>query len=173
MDEIKRTVAELVTRYMLEPTLRDVYVEGPFDASFLAWLLGELGAPRAAVYTISTVEIPASILAKYGLTSGQKQRILGLARELVYALGDFSAVSCVVDADLDRVFGTLPTEPIVLVTDYTSLEVYLFQRPLLEQWSAVSARLPCGIFAALTEKLVALLRELFLIRCASRSPSGT
>lgn len=169
MDETRRTIAELVARYQLEPSLRDVYVEGPFDASLLTWFLNAGGANNAAVYTISTVEISSLVLAKHSLTSGEKQRVVAFAREIMTALGDCPEVTCVIDADLDRVFKTIPTEAIVLVTDYPSLETYLFQQALLEQLLAVGARLPRVNVANTMNALAAALRELFLARCASFS----
>ena len=167
MDETRRTLAELIARYQLEPLLRDVYVEGPFDASFLTWLLTTLGATNAVVYSISTVEVLSSVLAKHSLTSGEKQRVIAFAREIIEGLEDCSSVTCVVDADLDRVFGTLPTEPIILITDYTSLEAYLFQQQLLEQWLSVTARLGRVNTAEVMGILSRSLRELFFARCAN------
>ena len=38
-NEIRRTLDELVARYVLEPDLRDIYVEGKTDKLFLEWFL--------------------------------------------------------------------------------------------------------------------------------------
>ena len=52
MSQERRTIAELVARYELEPTLRDVYVEGRFDSAVLTWLFRERGCVDAVVYEI-------------------------------------------------------------------------------------------------------------------------
>ena len=104
MEELRREIGELVQRYTLEPTLKDVFVEGVLDASVLHWYLRESGKSEVIVYEISTVNVPSAILAKHGLTSGEKQRVLALAKELLIYLVN-CPVLCVVDADLDRVLG--------------------------------------------------------------------
>lgn len=35
----RRTIPELVARYILEPSLRDVYVEGSDDRALIKWFL--------------------------------------------------------------------------------------------------------------------------------------
>ena len=34
-----RTIAELIARYEVEPTLRDVCLKGDFDATLVSWFL--------------------------------------------------------------------------------------------------------------------------------------
>jgi hypothetical protein len=169
MEETRRTVAELVTRYELEPSLREVYVEGSFDASFLSWFLHLGNATDVTVYAIGTVEIPPAILEKYGFTSGEKQRVIALAKEIIAALGNIKQATFVVDSDLDIFFNVVIAETIVLVTDYPSLEVYLFQRELLQQWLTVTARLSSGTASQIIDSLSPPLTELFLARCAGSS----
>lgn len=169
MDETRRTIAELVTRYQLEPSLRDVYVEGPFDASFIAWFLESGGISDVAVYAITTVDVPAGVLDKHGLTLGEKQRLIAFAREIVAVLDDSGQVTCIVDADLDYVFERVLAEHIVLLTDYPSIEAYLFQRELLAQWLSVTARLNRSKVSEVIDSLPTLLSRLFLARCASLS----
>jgi hypothetical protein len=53
----RRTIEELIARYELEPTLRDIYVEGYTDALFFRWFLQKSNATNAIVYEIDCVEI--------------------------------------------------------------------------------------------------------------------
>ncbi len=62
MDNERRTLEELVTRYQLEPELRDIYVEGKTDKILLEWFLEQKGVENFAVYEIDTVEIPTQKL---------------------------------------------------------------------------------------------------------------
>jgi hypothetical protein len=61
-NEIRRTLDELVARYVLEPDLRDIYVEGKTDKLFLEWFLRNRGIEDIAVYEIETVDISADKL---------------------------------------------------------------------------------------------------------------
>ena len=74
--DVRRTIEELAARYELEPTLRDVYVEGAFDATVIGWVLREARCHNAAVYGIDTVNIPVAISSRYGLAEGSKGRIV-------------------------------------------------------------------------------------------------
>jgi hypothetical protein len=67
MSNERRTLEELVTRYQLEPGLRDIYVEGKTDKILLEWFLEQRGVKSFAVYEIDTVEIPAQKLFELGL----------------------------------------------------------------------------------------------------------
>ncbi len=53
-----RTLEELVTLYRLAPELRDIYVEGSNDRSFVEWLLGAQGLRHVVVKDIDCVEVP-------------------------------------------------------------------------------------------------------------------
>jgi len=81
----RRTIDELVTRYMLEPSLRDIYVEGDFDQDIAERCIRHTGQKDRIVYHIETVDISRELLEAEGLTNGNKQRLIALARLLAKA----------------------------------------------------------------------------------------
>ena len=59
----RRTIAELVARYDLEPSLRDVFVEGPSDRTLVELALTFLGeSNRIRAYEVDTVDLPAALV---------------------------------------------------------------------------------------------------------------
>src|SRR4029078_13326996 len=102
----RRTVNDLITRYELEPGLRDIYVEGDFDRDLISECLRKKGADGVAVYAIDTVEILDSTLLSFGLTRGNKPETIALAK-ILSRLSDRVRYYCIVDRDLDHWFGDL------------------------------------------------------------------
>ena len=97
--------------------------------SFLSpWL-----SPDVRVFTIGAVEVPAELLMES--ESGEKGRILALARTVDVELGVAAPVRFVVDNDYDLLWG-LPREryPMtVLRTDVSSLEMFFFDAAILDR----------------------------------------
>jgi hypothetical protein len=98
----RRTIKDLVARYTLEPTLRDVYVEGRFDQRILRLFFREAGCDKPSINVIDFVHIPEQLLTKYQATRGEKTELLALASEIHSILGDTQGFTAVVDADFDR-----------------------------------------------------------------------
>lgn len=127
----RRTIEDIKTRYFVEPTLRDVYVEGYFDKLVLSsWC--EKNAEKPFVpYEIDSIEIPFDILEKHGLTEGNKQRVIALAKELEELECD--NYRCLVDKDLDHWLNTIECIPKLIWTDFSSLEMYFFSEQLIRR----------------------------------------
>jgi|SRR5882672_1324324 len=103
MDE-RWTLEELLSRYELEPSIRDIYVEGPFDQFFLQWFLQQSGLANIVAYPIDSVHLPGAVLDRLGLEHGNRGRVIALAHELeATSPRDLrTQVACVVDADFDH-----------------------------------------------------------------------
>jgi hypothetical protein len=86
-DDGRRTIAELIARYEVEPTLRDVYVEGDFDAALVSWFLRHHRCDGVVVYTIDTVNVPKDQVISAGLEDGEKGRVICACQQLAAALG--------------------------------------------------------------------------------------
>ena len=54
MTTLRRTISELLARYELEPSLRDVYVEGVFDREVITRCCDSGSDGVIAVYEIDT-----------------------------------------------------------------------------------------------------------------------
>lgn len=81
-DISKWTIDELLARYELEPHLSDVFVEGTFDKEVLTQAFSST-SERFTFYEINVVNVPKDTVERYGLSSGNKQRLMALAQELV------------------------------------------------------------------------------------------
>jgi hypothetical protein len=120
----RRTIQDLVARYTLEPTLRDVYVEGRFDQRVLRLFFKEAKCDRPSINIVDFVHIPDEILTKYQATRGEKTELLALASEVYSLLGNTQGFTAVVDADFDRLLEKQYDNPLVFLTDFTCMEMY-------------------------------------------------
>lgn len=166
LSDYKRTIQELAVRYELEPTLRDLYVEGRFDVRLFERFARELDL-ELSVYEIATVECTASHLAEMSLPDNCKSRVVWLAHKLSESLGhNADSIRCIADSDFDRLLDITWNCGLLLVTEYTSVEAYVFTEAMR-----------CGIFAdsiglkvdhgKLQASLMPVLQKLFLIRAAN------
>lgn len=163
-----RTLNEILERYTHHPDLCDVYVEGVTDRGLLGWFFVDAGKPEITVYEIDTVEIPARLVRDLGLENNNRGRVIALARFLHKEFGTSLRVSAVVDADLSYFFDEKEDCPLVLMTDYTSMEMYFFNSKAVHKFiSTCCANLPVQA-PELIEFLKPILKKLFLGRIANR-----
>lgn len=164
----QRRIDELVAMYQLEPTIRDIYVEGGTDRSVLEWFFTESGFPSVGVREIETVEVSPDVLRKLGCENNNRGRVIALARELREALGGASrSATCVADADFDRALGRTHNCEFLLLTDYSCLEMYFFDARVVSKL----INLALGGFPQRPERLLTELTgpllDLFSIRLAN------
>lgn len=170
MIEDKRTINELLARYELEPELRDVYVEGEFDCDLFRSSLCN-SSDGTLIYNIDTVDIPTSLLADYGYTSGNKQRVLALAKELETNLsGKFNYI-CLTDRDLDHWFGNLENIRNHNWTKFTSLEMQFFNFEFIQHLLFNVCRTKITNYQQFYESLIDTLKKCFAFRCVLRDLS--
>jgi len=108
-DEKRRKLDELVARYVLEPSLHDVYVEGLTDKCIIQWFLEEsnLDTENVAVYEIDTIDIPTDRLFELGLNDNNRSRVIFLAFELQSRFeGSLPTVICIADKDFDSLIAS-------------------------------------------------------------------
>ena len=165
----RRRIEELFVRYELEPTLRDVFVEGGADAALISQFLKDSNCTDVSVYEISTVAVSRELLDELDLEGNDKGRAIGLGMTMEAKLGqDNAQVTCVVDSDFDVVLQKEYECRMVLFTDYTCLEMYLFSAETIDKFFSVFLRgFPFSsvmVLRALTDTL----QEVFLIRLANR-----
>lgn len=101
MVEVKRTIDELRVRLIREKKIREIYVEGIFDRDLYRWALREFGLDDVKVYPISTVDVPSDLLVHFGLSTGEKQRVMATALSLEKYHGIHDQILFIVDADTD------------------------------------------------------------------------
>lgn len=165
MNHERRTVEELIARYELHPDLRDIYVEGEFDAFLLRWFFSDSDIQDVCVYEIGTVEITSELLSFAQSENNNKGRVIALAKKLEQVLGTQSQqVTLIIDKDFDYLLQYNPSTEILLVTDYACMEMYLFNQWHLEKfWTLVLQETILSI-PQLLKQMATILQELYLLR---------
>lgn len=166
LNPYRHKVEELIQRYSLEPTLRDLYVEGSSDAALLRRFLRRRGHRAAVVYEIDGVDIPPQTLREHGLSDGKRDRILFLSSELSKHLPHgTNAVTCVADVDYDVVLRDPSSLDFLFFIDYSGLELYTYEARFLDEVLA-TAGLGSLSGADILSQLEPILKRLYLIRAA-------
>jgi hypothetical protein len=167
----RRKISELIARYRLHPNLKEIYVEGTFDKKLLEWFLRESGRNEVTVYEIDTVDVPLPHERSDG-EDGARGRVLSLVRALEVALPARSLCMLgVVDADLDFALGIVRPETSLLVTDYSSMEMYAFTAKCLAKFLFLGLGVSGNNASSFLDIYRDILQEVFLLRLAS-STSG-
>jgi hypothetical protein len=161
----RRTVKELVARYELEPSLDDVFVEGPFDKEVLSNAFRVTNVSRI-VYEIATVDVPTSLLEMHGLTCGNRQRVIALARELAAICGTRS-YACLADKDLDHWFGSLETTERLYWSKYCAIELHFFLPSFVENMM-ITCKAVVENFQTFFDAFKEILVKLYVMRLADR-----
>ncbi len=165
-EDIQWTIAELLVRYELEPQLVDVFVEGVFDKEVLSHAFRVTGLPHS-FYEIETVCIPPAILAKHGLTSGNKQRVIALSREFQILEPD-AKVLCLADRDLDHWFGTLETSRRLRWTVYCSIDSHFLTKDIIRDVLVTTGRARIADLDVFLESVFHILKALYALRLSDR-----
>ncbi|MEJ6022863.1 DUF4435 domain-containing protein [Ramlibacter sp. PS4R-6] len=131
----KRLIEELITRWKLEQ-LRQVLLEGDLDHRFLRLISRESHCPNSLKeldhIPIDAVHVSDETLSAFGLTQGNKQRVVAVGR-YVQREGVSEGFRCIVDADLDRLRGINLSSESVVYTDYACMESYMWHQTALRQ----------------------------------------
>lgn len=166
----RREVGEILTRLEHEHDDFDIYVEGPSDAALINWYLREHGRRRHKIFQIDDVALPDHIIPRGVPTSGNRDRVVGLA-DLIsdhFPDGHASAV-CLADRDLDVVLGDLDPVRFLLQTDGTSLETLFFDVDVMERFLCLFIRRRVAEPVQLLHAMEPVLEDIFLVRAADRS----
>jgi hypothetical protein len=161
----RRTVDELGFIYEQHPELRDVYVEGPFDASILTWFLNECSLAEVAVYPIASIEIPDGDILAAGRTANNRERLVQLSAFL--RTSPASHALCVVDADFAILRGEQLPLPPLFQTDYSCMEMYFFDISNMRKFLTLYCQRPNWSVTTIMNSLVSVLQEFFLYRYAN------
>lgn len=166
IEHARWSIDELLVRYELEPQLADVFVEGTFDKEILSEVFSHL-SQETVFYEIDTVNVPPELLARHGLTSGNKQRVVALARELE-SLAECSRVRCLIDRDLDHWFGEVKNTVRLCWTQFCALESHFISAETINDLVIKTASARVADANALVESLFEILKLLYALRLADR-----
>jgi Protein of unknown function (DUF4435) len=174
-DEKRRKLDELVACYELEPSLHDVYVEGLTDKSIIQCFLEEsnLDIKNCTVYEIDTVDIPTDQLFTLGLNDNNRSRVIFLAFQLQRLFeGSLPHVICIADRDFDNLIASSNIESeLLLFTDYTSMEMYLFDFNIIEKFLRLVLHRDDLESVNIMTNISPILEEMFLLRATNESLS--
>jgi hypothetical protein len=167
----RRTLNEVKARLRLEPTIREIYVEGSFDRDIYRWALEHLAISQVKVYPVSIVEIDSSIREKYNLTSGERQRVLALAYEMESGEDFKNQILCILDADYDYVLETPNTSTLIKRTTGTAAEMHFWDINVFIKFcrSVLGVETPEENATRLMEKILPIVGAVFLLRAANES----
>jgi hypothetical protein len=158
---IRRTPEAIVTAHIMDPSRRELFVEGSRDRLFLRWLLGKDLNPNANVIEISAIDIHDVSIG------GERGRLIAFARWLEDREAKAN-IHFFADADFDRLLGRRVPKKVWL-TDPRDLEGYILHELCLEKVLKLGARTD-GITAENLLKTVRTLgRKLGLLRLLSES----
>lgn len=120
---IRRDPDAIIMAHRMDPTRRELYVEGVRDRLFLSWVFRESIDSNTSIQQIAFVEIAGP------LEGGERGRLIAFARCLE---GKPTKAKCFADADFDRLFGrTVPAT--VWLTDARDLEGYVLCAECLDK----------------------------------------
>ena len=165
MNQEQRTLEEIVARYELEPDLRDIYVEGEFDAFLIRWFLDEAGITSVFVYEIATVDIPSELVSEAQVENNNRGRVVTLARKLDQALGaQARQATLIIDRDFDSLIERSLETEFLLVTDYSCMEMYLFNEWHIKKFFTLVLQEPNITVRDTIRHMASVLQDLYLVR---------
>lgn len=161
---VRRSVQEVITRLELEPSVWDIYVEGPSDAALVDWVLRRSGRARYKVFPVEDIDLPSGL----DEGTGARSRVIGLADLLADHFGTRGAPAvCLADRDLDVLSGPPSSAHRFLVlTDHSSLDVYYFNPEVIDRFLSLFVRRRVAEPSAILSALRPVLEEVFLVRAA-------
>lgn len=134
----RKTIDEVKARLEFEPKIREIYVEGAYDRDFLQWVVGKLGLTDIRVYPISSVEVPASLLATLRLTSGERQRVQAMASMFEDHVNLHGQILFFMDADLDYILERADYSVPLCLTSGTCTEMIFWRKSVLEKFFSMN-----------------------------------
>jgi hypothetical protein len=163
----RRQIDELVALHEREPALRDVIVEGITDKQLFEWFLAESGLQGVSVYDVSTVDIPDKLVIDAGLETGARGRVIALAGALADKNPARDHITCIADADFDFIENINRESPALLITDFTSVELYAFNDVSVNKILKLVLKGFTKSAATVLKQLATPLQEIFLLRAAN------
>jgi len=163
----RRKIEELITLHILEPTLRDIIVEGESDQRLFRWYASGAGVVR----TIGTIEVDDALLVNQGRKANNRERVILAAELAEQKAPGISSLLCVIDRDYDDYLEPRPLPSRCITTDFTCVEMYAWHPQIIAHFLSVF----CGRVEVDEDDILRViaspLQELFAIRLVGeRSP---
>lgn len=167
--DINKKLDELIVLYRLEPSLKDIYVEGINDENLIEWVLSAHNIKDIRVYSIDGVEVNDDILKRHGLNKGSnRSKVLALSAELAQSLPVTRKIVCIADRDQEDYLPSNLGNCFLEFTDYNSIELYLLKSSMIRKFiSLVLGGFPISEDRLLTQA-IPILEDLYILRLAGQ-----
>lgn len=173
----KRTVAEFVSVCQLEPTIKNIYVEGLSDVLVINRFLRKRKINNVTVYAIETIDFE-DVLSNMSTTESQiikgnnKEKVVLLAQEVEKEVKQCPFLA-IIDRDLDFVNNHVKKGRYLSYTDYNSMDMYLYSQyyvdALLTNSFRITSKFNVDNFLS---SIGSVCRTLFHIRAYLESSDG-
>lgn len=159
----RSTIQELSTRYLLEPTVKDIFVEGPTDRRIFKWFVAARGFSDVQVYTIETVFVEVS-------EGGNRERLIQAAAQLEdISQGLERNVIFIADADSAHADKETHSERYLRLTDYACLESYFARKAYVERLADLFLGRPGVYNEQNLGNVLVICKKLFAVRVCAHS----
>lgn len=139
----RRKIEELESLARLEPQMKNIIVEGSLDEVIIRRFLKQCRYNNVGVFKINSIQVP-SCLIREGEGGSERGRIRTLARILSASEICQPVFRCISDRDLDAILGleNVVSPELLLLTDFSTIEMYFYDSNLVEQLISDYARKP-------------------------------
>lgn len=126
---------EIEALYLVEPELKDIYVEGPEEVNLFEIYLK---SNEINVISIDNVDFSGTTGEKL---NSNREKVLYLNHYVISNIGNqLSYIMFVVDRDFDTVNGNILNNPYLEYTDFANLEMYLFNTASINKFLKIGLK---------------------------------
>ncbi len=127
MNELQRSIDELLLLYKLEPKTKDIFVEGISDKLVLQRFVEKNNLPDVKIIEVHEIDFKALYKDFSDIKSNNRAKLIALNKTLEETFVEpLDGVSIIIDRDFDEILDSMLTGEYILYTDYNSLELYLY-----------------------------------------------
>lgn len=174
----KRTVEEIISICKLEPSTKNIYVEGISDKLVIENFLKKQKINDISVFDIDCIDF-REVFAKMSpselnvLKDSNKEKVAFLALKVEKEAGNCHFLG-IIDRDLDFVNNHIKSGKYLSYTDYNSMEMYLFSYDNIDALLRNSFRITSNVNVDNFMKSIGhVCRILFYIRAYLESSNGS
>lgn len=133
--EYLRKVIEIEALYLVEPELKDIYVEGPEEVNFFELFLGSSEPNLISIDNVNFEESSGNSL------KSNKEKILYLSKYVNSIFGSqLPYITFIVDRDFDTITGDILNIPNLEYTDFANLEMYFFNMESINKFLKIGLK---------------------------------
>lgn len=174
----KRTVEEIISICKLEPSTKNIYVEGLSDKLVIDNFLKKQKINDISVFNIKCIDF-SEVFAKMSpselniLKDSNKEKVAFLTLKVEKESGNCHFLG-IIDRDLDFVNNHIKSGKYLSYTDYNSMEMYLFSRDYIANLLKNTFRITSDVnFDKFINSIGYVCRTLFYIRAYLESFNGS